>query len=264
VDPERKGILNDLTINNRFNELAIAADRIAKSSIIPSAFRGKPADVFVALEWGQELGLQPMAALQNIYVVNGRPTLSSQSMAGLVKCRADYMGMELEASPVKAICTIKRKLQSGATETHTGEFTIEKARGAGLSEKDNWKQYPQQMLEARAVAFALRKAYPDILMGVYTKEEMEDVTPFRDITTDPDTSVKFGPIEPDYTPPPAVAELDEVMLETILQAAIQEGLITAESADLTLENSKKHPAEKLPIYINQVEKNLEALREGRQ
>jgi hypothetical protein len=262
VDPERKGILNDLTINNRFNELAVAADRIAKSSIIPSAFRGKPADVFVALEWGQELGLQPMAALQNIYVVNGRPTLSSQSMAGLVKCRADYMGMELEASPVKAICTIKRKLQSGAIETHTGEFTIEKAKTADLTGKDNWKQYPQQMLEARAVAFALRKAYPDILMGVYTKEEMEDAAPFRNITADPDTTVK--PAEPAYTPPPAVAELDEVMLETILQAAIQEGLITADKADLTMDKAHKLPAEKLPVFINQVEKSLEALREGRQ
>lgn len=170
-----------VTMGQRFNEIAKASEQFAKSSIIPSSFRGKPADVFVALEWGTELGLQPMAALQNIYVVNGRPTLSSQCMAGLVKGRADYMGMKIEANTEKATATITRKLQSGATETHTGSFSIKEAQAAGLTSKDNWKAYPQQMLEARAVAFAMRKAYPDILMGVYTKEELEDIEP-RNIT----------------------------------------------------------------------------------
>jgi hypothetical protein len=160
--------------NARFPTLLKAASELAKSNIIPASFRGKPADCFVALEYGAELGLPPMSALQNIYVVNGRPTLSAQGMAGLVKRRADYNGMQLNSSPQKAVCVVKRRLPSGAVEEHTGEFTFTQAQVAGLTGKDNWKGYPQQMLEARAIAFAMRKAYPDVLAGIYTKEEAED------------------------------------------------------------------------------------------
>lgn len=178
---------NQLTIQGsapvvQFETLFKTADVFAKSQIVPTAFRGKPADVFVALQWGTELGLQPMNALQNIYVVNGRPTLSAQVMMGLLKGRADYGGAEIQSSPTSAKCTIKRIFKNGTVETQTGEFTIEQARAAKLTGKDNWVGYPQQMLEARAIAFAARKAYPDVLAGVYTSEEVQDFEEPKNVT----------------------------------------------------------------------------------
>lgn len=168
--------------NMGFTELMQAARTFAKSSIVPTAYRNKPDDAFVALEWGMELGMKPMASLQNIYVVNGRPTLSAQSMAGLIKSRPDYRGLVFESSPTKAKATIKRAIIDGSIETHTGEFTFEQANKAGLTGKDNWKNYPQQMLEARALAFAVRKAFPDVFAGIYVKEEAQDFDNVRDVT----------------------------------------------------------------------------------
>lgn len=191
--------LQDQSFGGRFEVLMKAADQFAKSAIIPDSYRGKPADVFVALEWGTELGMQPMASLQNIYVVKGRPTLSAQTMAGLVKGRQDYQGMVIDSDGVKAKAVVKRKLQSGVIEEHIGEFTIQQADKANLLSKDNWKAYPQQMLEARAIAFSMRKAYPDILAGIYTKEEVEDFGPEKNISGE--ATVNIG--KPNQPPPPS-------------------------------------------------------------
>lgn len=190
----------------QFDQIIKAADQFAKSLIVPPAFRGKPADCFVALQWGTELGLQPMSAMQNIYVVNGRPTLSAQVMMGLLKVRDDYLGADVTSSATSAKCVIKRKLRSGTIETHVGEFTIEQAKVAGLVGKDNWKGYPQQMLEARATAFAARKAYPDVLAGIYTTEEVQDFDEPKNVTPAKPDAPPAPPSEPPRTQTPAAQE----------------------------------------------------------
>ena len=67
------------------NEAMRLADMLAGSELVPKDFRGKPANVLVAVQWGVELGLQPMQALQNIAVINGRPSLWGDAVWALVK-----------------------------------------------------------------------------------------------------------------------------------------------------------------------------------
>ena len=60
------------------------ANQIAKSQMVPQSFRGKPEDIIVAVQWGNEVGLGPMAALQGISVINGKPSLGGEAMLALV------------------------------------------------------------------------------------------------------------------------------------------------------------------------------------
>lgn len=161
-----------------FNELAQFANMAAKSQMVPAGFRNKPEDIMLAVQMGSELGLAPMQALQNVAVINNRPSVWGDALIGI--CRASPLcediaeRLEGEGDNMAAICTAKRR---GAT-TVTVRFGVADAKKAGLWGKSGpWQQYPQRMLQMRARGFALRDAFPDLLKGLITAEEANDTPP---------------------------------------------------------------------------------------
>ena len=68
------------------------AETICKSGMVPKDYQGKPANTLVAIQWGYEVGLAPMQALQNISVINGKPTIWGDSALALCKSHPDYRG----------------------------------------------------------------------------------------------------------------------------------------------------------------------------
>jgi len=154
-----------------FNEALQFAELIAKSDFVPRDYKEKPGNVLVAIQMGSELGLAPMQALQNIAVINGRPTVWGDAMLALVTAHKDCVDIQESIDDEKATCTIKRRGRSPITRT----FTIAEAKHAGLADKQGpWKQYPKRMLQMRARAFALRDAFPDALKGLNMTEEVMD------------------------------------------------------------------------------------------
>lgn len=144
---------------------------LATSDIVPKDFKGNAGNILVAIQWGLELGLQPMQAMQNIAVINGRPSLWGDAVLALVlnSPLCDYVEESMEGD--KAICKVKRK---GKKEKIT-EFSYEDAKKAGLLNKQGpWSQYPKRMLQMRARAFALRDVFPDVLKGLPIAEEVQD------------------------------------------------------------------------------------------
>lgn len=157
-----------------FNEKYQMAGVMAKSGLLPQGLN-TPEKVCVALEWGHELQLSPMVAVQNIAVINGKPTLSADIMAAVVKRSPEYGGCEWkELSDKAAECVVTRK-RNGYEEKTASRFTIEDAAKAGLTSRPVWRSYPKRMLKHRALAYALRDTFPDILAGIYSQEEMESV-----------------------------------------------------------------------------------------
>ena len=149
---------------------------LAESSMVPRAYQGKPQDIMVCVQWGYELGLAPMQALQNIAVINGKPSVYGDAMAALVQASPVCEGIEetLEnegsANPV-AVCIAKRKNRTPVI----AKFSVEDAKRAGLWGKQGpWTAYPKRMLQMRARGFALRDAFPDVLKGLISAEEAED------------------------------------------------------------------------------------------
>ena len=147
------------------------AKLIADSDFCPKESKGKPGNVLIAIQYGAELGLSPMQALQNVSVINGRPCLWGDALLGLVKAHPLFINIYEEVKNDVAYCRVERK-NSDPVEMR---FGIDDAKKAGLWGKPGpWSQYPKRMLQLRARSFALRDAFADVLKGLNMREEVED------------------------------------------------------------------------------------------
>lgn len=157
------------------DEAMRASDLLAKSDLIPKDYQGKPGNILVAMQWGAEIGLKPLQAMQNIAVINGRPSLWGDAQLALVRNspHCEYVLEEMDASGT-AICRAKRR---GEPE-QVRMFSVEDAKVAGLAGKSGpHSQYPKRMRQLRARAFALRDVFTDILKGIPQAEEVMDYPP---------------------------------------------------------------------------------------
>lgn len=144
--------------------------RLAMSELVPQAFREKPANVFLALNMGLELGLSPAASLRAIHVVDGKPGLAADAMVGIVMASGAARSFVCIESNERI--AIYEAVRVGSDRAVRKSFTIEEAEQANLLGKDNWKKYPIRMLEARAKAALARDLFPDVLHGIYTPDEL--------------------------------------------------------------------------------------------
>jgi len=159
-----------------FNELAQFATMAAKSAMVPPSFRGKAEDIMLAVQMGSELGLAPMQALQNIAVINNRPSVWGDALIGLCRaspnCEDIAEKLDGDGENMVATCMAKRR---GASPV-VARFSVADAKKAGLWGKAGpWQQYPARMLQLRARGFALRDAFPDVLRGLISAEEARDM-----------------------------------------------------------------------------------------
>lgn len=153
------------------------AETLSKSGVIPTAYRGKPEDIFVAMAMGYQLGFPVEQALQDIAVINGRPCLWGDGLLAVVLIHAECEGIDEE--PIYSgqvitgyICTVTRK----GHKPHTKSYTIDDAQKAGLLKKGGaWSTSEARMLQLRARSFALRDKFADALRGLRQAEvELEE------------------------------------------------------------------------------------------
>lgn len=201
--------MSELTIKPTFSlapqnieEALKFADYLAKSTIVPKDFANNPGNILVAIQWGMELGLQPMQAMQNIAVINGRPALWGDAVLALVRssplCEFVYETDDGET----AYCRVKRRGEDEQTKT----FSMADAKLANLVGKQGpWSQYPKRMRQMRARAFALRDVFPDVLRGMPVAEEVQDIPTEREI----------GPTREPETPKELPAYPDEKLTENL-------------------------------------------------
>jgi len=146
---------------------------IAKSDLAPRDYKDKPQNVLIAMQMGLEVGLSPMQSIQNIAVINGRPSIWGDSMLALCQNHRDFESIdENQSTNEKGVCIVKRR----GMEPQRREFTVEDAKKAGLWGKQGpWQTAPTRMLKLRARAFALRDTFADALRGLQSAEEQRDV-----------------------------------------------------------------------------------------
>jgi len=174
----------------------------AQSGMVPKQYENKPAAIIVAGQFGAELGLSLMPALQNIAVINNNPTLWGDAMLGIVRnsgtleifieyydgkpydddytavCIAKRAGIGFEYKPEDTLNALRRK------GIFVNEYSVADAKKAGLwggkgkeqwqKEQSSWATNPKRMLKMRARSFTLRDGWPDKLKGMHSAEEMAD------------------------------------------------------------------------------------------
>jgi hypothetical protein len=147
------------------------AKMIADSELLPKDFRGKTANILVALQIGKELNIPPLQALQGIYVVNGRGVVFGDLMWAIITSHKDFEDSKEDVTDTGATVTLKRRGRSPVTVT----FTKVDAEKASLWGKAGpWTQYPKRQMLWRARTFAARDLFPDALKGLTSAEEASD------------------------------------------------------------------------------------------
>lgn len=165
------------TVPQTFNEQMRFAEVISQAKgMLPRAYEGNPANVLVAIQYGASLGIEPMAALQNIDVIQGTPTLSAKAVAAMVRANGHKLWMSEDEQNMSATCTIVRN----DDKEHPVTVTRDKAwaQRMGLLTKDNYKKQPTTMLMWRAVTACANRACPELFLGLggaYTADELHDM-----------------------------------------------------------------------------------------
>jgi len=138
-----------------------------------------PAQALLLMLTGRDLGLSYTQSLRSFHVIEGKATLTADGMVAVClqhQHLCEYFRC-VEATDAKATWETKRKGQEPVRYT----FTVEEAQRAGLVKPNgNWQKYPRRMVSARAKAFLARDVFGDVLMGLYTDDEVrESVGPER-------------------------------------------------------------------------------------
>ena len=147
------------------------AKGLAGTAFVPSHFQGKPADTAVAIMKGAALGLDPVAALEAIYVISGKPALYARSMVALVLAR----GHEVWTEEADAATVTVRGRRHGSSHVEESTWDVARVKAAGLDRNRQYAAHPEAMLYARAATDVCRRIAPDVLAGLsYGVEELQE------------------------------------------------------------------------------------------
>jgi hypothetical protein len=135
--------------------------------------RPNPGAILYMLETAAMVGVNPMVGLTNIHIIEGKPSLSANLQAALVREAGHRLRVWTEGTGpnLKAICEIVRS--DDPDFTFRVEWGAAESRAAGVDNKDNWKKYRRSMLKARSITECVREACPEVLMGAtYSPDEL--------------------------------------------------------------------------------------------
>jgi hypothetical protein len=151
----------------------ITASAFFKSGMFPNL--KNEAQAYVLILAGEEMGVGPMEAVTGITLIQGKPTMSANLLAALVKRHPRYDYRVADHSDTT--CRIEF-IQDGEV-SGVSEFTLDDAKKAGLGGNQTWKKYPSALLFARALTQGVRWYAPDVTSSAaYTPEELgSDVEP---------------------------------------------------------------------------------------
>lgn len=161
--------MTELTVRSELTEKMDWARVVAPSAMLPKAFQNNPASLLVAAEYADALGINRINALTEIHMVQGRPTLSANLMAAMVRKAGHKLRIMTKPGAVQA--ALNRA--DYPDYPFTVVWDMEKAKQSGLLGRDTWKNYPDQMLRNRAISEVVRQGASEILLGAtYTPEEL--------------------------------------------------------------------------------------------
>lgn len=169
--------------SDTFNLAYQMAKGLSQSTLVPQQFQNNPANCLIALEQSNRLNISPMAVMQNLYIVQNKPSFSSSFIIGLINASGKY-DMELQfdeeekdGKPYACTCWTEK---DGRKVTGI-KITMDMAEKEGWSKKNGskWVTIPQVMLRYRAASFFARMNCPELSIGLYSKEELDDFAPIK-------------------------------------------------------------------------------------
>jgi len=154
-------------------DMIALSESLAKSDFVPAIYRGKPGNIIAAIQMGLELGLKPMAALQGIAVINGKPSVYGTAYLAVCHTAPGFIDIAQKVETINgklvATCCARRKGRADSMRT----FSQDDAIKAGIWGKNVHASYPGDMLLWRATHRACDVLYADVLHGIVIRENAE-------------------------------------------------------------------------------------------
>jgi len=250
-----RGVVTGASLESRIHY----ADVLSHAGLVPRDYQGKPANVLYAVETGTMLGIHPIAAINGINIISGKPTVSPALMTALVrraghKVRVKVTGT-VAGGDIVATCEVIR--HDDPEFTYSASWDIARAKRAGLwgGKSGAWANYPEAMLKARAIGEVCREAAEDALCGIhYTPEELG-------AHVNGDGEIIEGAVVPDMpaqspsAPTPAVPALDGDLVRAAILGARTKGILLDHLVEVGAAHRDPHGAVTWPRR-----RDLEGLR----
>ena len=214
------------------------AQFLSQSQMIPANFRGKPADILLAFNISNNVGFDPFTVMQNMDVIQGKPSWSSKILIALINSCGRYTSLKYKFGNDPKLGGMT--CYAYATEKATGEeiigptISMKMAQDEGWLTKNGskWKTMPEVMIRYRAASFFARLNCPEVLFGMYTSDEQYEIsggdtngvpspdgTDYLDLTSQEPATSEPAPAQPETpatnpsqeTPEPEMADKKEKM-----------------------------------------------------
>lgn len=162
------------------------ARMLSCSALVPDSYRQSPENCLVAIDIANRMGVSPLMVMQNLYVVKGKPSWSGSFCAAAINgcgrfSPLEYVFIGEQGKPSWGCYATAVRLSNGV-RCQSDVITMDMAQMEGWLNKpgSKWKTMPRQMMMYRAAAFFARAHCSDILLGIPTKEEVQDVSGYEE------------------------------------------------------------------------------------
>ena len=180
TDAQKAGNLSVFSDADSFGLACRMADSLSQSTIVPKAYQGNPANCMIAIEMASRINTSPMMVMQNLYIVNGSPAWSSQWIIAMINNSKRYkteLKFDLRYDEHGAPLSCMAGAEDYNGNKVTGPvITMQMAKDEGWISKNGskWRTMPEVMIRYRAASFFGRLNCPDMIMGIYSQEEVID------------------------------------------------------------------------------------------
>ena len=161
------------------------AASLADSALVPNAYRGQQGlpNCIVAIEIANRMGMSPFQVMQNLNVIHGRPSWSSQFIIGLIQGCGRFESFSY--SEKTDSCQCFAILKTTGEQVSGPKITLDMAKKEGWTKNSKWSTMPQTMLRYRAASAFGRFHIPDLILGIQSVEENEVIEAEVSIESEP-------------------------------------------------------------------------------
>jgi hypothetical protein len=150
----------------------LLAQSLAKTAFVPMNFRGRPDQITAVMMYGREIGLPPMTTLQNTYEVHGRVGMYAEQLRAMILDAGHDFTID-EMNSDRCVLSGQRR---GKDRWETFTYTMDQAKSAGLyAQNEQYRKRPVEMLFARCTGIMAHAMFPDVIRGMSSVEELQDV-----------------------------------------------------------------------------------------
>lgn len=214
------------------------AKTISSSDLVPQAYRNKSANCLIALDIARQVKSSPLIVMQNLHIIQGKPSWSSTYIAAAVRTKFKYLKVLTTGEGMERGCQVIAYDDKGGVIAEGVRVTMQMAKAEGWIDKNGskWKTMPDLMLQYRANAFFGRIYCPEVLIGLQSEFEIYDVKgqvidietvedPFNKGKETPKKEIAdAGPETPKEEPAPEVQAKTQDDLIIVVQSKIENHL----------------------------------------